>query len=113
MRCTFISRAIAAALAISLGTYTSMAIGEEPPSREATLTVQSDGTHCIVDKTTLLCSEVVSHLREVLKLPAKSRIHLQVGNGAPYESVMKVVDMLNKSEYPSPVGYLAPEYPEE
>ncbi len=113
MRCTRITRALAAVLAISLGAYTSMAIGEQPPSREATIVVQSDGTHCIVDKTKLLCSEVVNHLREVLKLPPKSRIHLQVGNGTPYESFMKVVEMLNKSEYPIPVGYLAPEYPEE
>jgi biopolymer transport protein ExbD len=113
MRCTGIARALAAVLVISLGTYIPMAIGEEPLSREATVTVQSDGTHCIVNKTKMLCSEVVSHLREVLKLSAKSRIHLQVGNGAPYKSVMKVVDMLSKSEYLIPVGYLAPEYPEE
>ena len=79
-------------------------------SLEVLVVVQSDGTHCAVEKKELLCSDVVSHLRNVLKLPPRSRVHLQVGPAAKYESVMRVADLLNKSEYPLPVGDLAPEY---
>ena len=99
-----------ASLATSFAVCAAVALGGEPSSLEVLIVVQSDGTHCAVEKKELLCSDVVSHLRNVLKLPPRSRVHLQVGPAAKYESVMRVADLLNKSEYPLPVGYLAPEY---
>ncbi len=95
--------AIAAALFACPGTSSSA----EQPVREVSITLQSDGKHCAVDKARILCSDLVSHFRDVLKLPAGTRVRLRAGRAAPHESVKKVMDLLDSSEYPLPAAYIA------
>lgn len=78
----------------------------EQSVREVSITLQSDGKHCAVDKARVLCSDLVNHFRDVLKLPAGTRVRLRAGRAAPYESVKKVMDLLDSSEYPLPVAYI-------
>jgi biopolymer transport protein ExbD len=83
------------------------------PTREAYITI-ADGPNCAIEETKLLCADVLRHLRDVLKLPAGSRVRFRVEENATYESTMKVVELLQKSEYKVPVGYInVSEFPDE
>ena len=59
----------------------------------------ADGQYCVVEETRILCADVLKHLRDVLKLPAGSRVRVRAEKTAPYESAAKVVEQLQKSEY--------------
>lgn len=75
--------------------------------RQTSITVQPDGLHCVVEAARIPCSDVITHLREVLKLPPGARVRLRAGRAASYKSVKAVMDMLDKSEYPLPAAYFA------
>jgi biopolymer transport protein ExbD len=70
------------------------------------VTLKSDGEHCLVRDVTILCSDLAVHLRDTLKLPRETLIHLRAGRAAPYQSVGKVVDIIKKSGFRYPVAYL-------
>jgi biopolymer transport protein ExbD len=83
------------------------------PTREVYITIE-DGPNCVIEQTKLLCADVLKHLRDVLKLPAGSRVRFRVEEYSTYESTMKVVELLQKSEYKVPVGYInVAEFPDK
>ena len=98
----------AAVLMTALAVGLTAAGGDEVPPQVAAITIQSDGMHCVVRQTKLLCADVVTHLREVLRLSPGARVRLRAARAAPFESVKKVMDLLDGSEYPLPVAYFLP-----
>jgi biopolymer transport protein ExbD len=98
--------AIRYSAAVALALICSASLAEVPASQEVSITIQADGAHCDVQKVKILCTDVVAYLRDVLKLPARSRVRLRAGRAVPHEPVKKVIDMLSKSDYPLPVAYL-------
>jgi biopolymer transport protein ExbD len=75
------------------------------PLRETFITV-ADGPYCVINKAKLLCADVLKHLREVLKLPPGSQVRLGVEKDSTYESTAKVLELIKKSEYKTPMGYI-------
>ena len=71
---------------------------------------QADGQSCVVRGTTIRCADVLSHLRNVLKIPAGAQVGFNISQSAPFEPVWSVIEEVRQSEYKTPVGYLAPEW---
>ena len=69
---------------------------------------QADGHSCVVRGTSIRCIDVLSHLRNVVKAPAGTQVRFNVSPSAPFEPVWSVIEEVRKSEYRTPVGYLAP-----
>jgi len=84
--------------------FLAQASASEPP-REVTITV-ADDANCLVDSTKVLCADVLNQLRNVLKLPVGSRVQLVVEKTSTYESIVKVFELLQKSEYKQKMGYV-------
>jgi biopolymer transport protein ExbD len=70
------------------------------------ITLRADGEHCVVREVTVLCSALPAYLRDTLRLPRKTTIHLQAARAASYQSVRAVLDLIEKSGFNHPVGYL-------
>jgi len=104
MHLEYVAWILPLAITTLLGMYAAHALADEPP-REVTIRI-TDDSYCDIEKTRLLCSNVLDHLREVLKLPAKSRVHVLVDKTSTYESTAKVMELLQKSEYALPMGYV-------
>jgi biopolymer transport protein ExbD len=68
--------------------------------------VQADGQHCVVRKVAVLCSDVLTHLREVLRLPPGTWIRFKAGRVTPYEAIRKLMDDVQHSEYVTSAAYL-------
>jgi biopolymer transport protein ExbD len=92
------------AITFLLSFHATLSFAAEP-TREVYITV-ADGPNCVIEETRLLCTDVLKHLRDVLRLPAGSRVRFRVEKDSTYESTMKVVELLQKSEYKVPVGYI-------
>jgi biopolymer transport protein ExbD len=56
----------------------------------------------------MLCSRAFAYLREELRLPSGSRVHIKADPAASYESVAKVLDELQKSEFMKEVAFILP-----
>ena len=80
--------------------------GSDEPS--VFIEVQSDGQHCVVRKVTLTCADVLTHLRQVLKLPPGTWVRFKAGRSVPYDAVKRVIDEVQHSEYATSVAYLTP-----
>jgi biopolymer transport protein ExbD len=80
---------------------------EPTASSEIRVTLKSDGEHCVVRDATILCSDLAAHLRDTLKLPRETMVYLRAGQAAPYQSVRKVLDIIEKSGFKYPVALLA------
>ena len=78
----------------------------ETPASDITVTAKSDGKHCLVRDVTIRCSEVAAYLRDTLKLPRETMVHLRAGRAASYQSVRNVMDIIEKSGFNHPVAYL-------
>ena len=77
----------------------------EPP-RQMLITVVEGGS-CVVEGTAIPCTDLLKHLREVVKLPAGSLVRLRVENtatSATDEVTMKIFESLLNSEYKTPIG---------
>jgi hypothetical protein len=77
----------------------------EPP-RQLRITVVEGGS-CVVEGTAIPCADLLSHLREVVKLPAGSLVRVRVDDTATTatdEVTMKVFELLLHSEYKTPIG---------
>lgn len=70
-----------------------------------TITI-ADGGNCVIRDEKLPCANVLDHLRGVLKLPAGSHVHLVVDKSSTYESTQTVIQLISKSEYAHPMGYV-------
>lgn len=77
----------------------------DEPAREVTITI-ADDANCLVDSAKVPCADVLNQLRNVLGLPAGSRVHLVVEKTSTYESTAKVIELLQKSEYKQKMGYV-------
>ncbi|MEJ1966463.1 MAG: biopolymer transporter ExbD [Gammaproteobacteria bacterium] len=79
----------------------------EAAARDIRITLMADGEHCLVSEVTILCSELSAYLRDTLKLPQETTIHLQAARAASYQSVRTVLDIIEKSGFSHAIGYLA------
>lgn len=104
MRHVLSAKLLPLTIASLVGVHAAPALAKESPL-EVTITI-ADGSNCAVDNTTVLCPDVLKYLREVLKLPAGSRVHLIAEKNSTYESTVKLVELLEKSEYKLPVMYM-------
>ena len=77
----------------------------EPP-RQVLVTVLEGGS-CVVEGVAVPCADLLQHLREVLKLPARSNVRLRVEPTTSYEFTASVLEMIMKSEYNTPIGYVS------
>jgi biopolymer transport protein ExbD len=68
--------------------------------------IQADGRTCKVGNVTIKCAHVLTHLRQVLKLPPGSWIRFKAARSAPYRDIKDVMDAVQKSEYTTSVAYL-------
>ena len=73
--------------------------------QEIRITV-AEGKNCVVEATRILCADLLKYLREVLKLPAGSLVLVRAEKTSTYESTAKVFELLQKSEYKTPIGYV-------
>jgi hypothetical protein len=60
----------------------------------------------VVEATAIPCADLLKHLREVVKLPAGSNVRVRVEPTTSYESTARVFELLQKSEYKTPIGYV-------
>ena len=93
-----------AIISLALASTPPPSLGNPPP--EATLITVAEGKNCVVEETMILCEDLLKHLREVLKLPAGSRVRVRAEKTSTYESTAKVFELLQKSEYKAPMGYV-------
>ncbi len=75
------------------------------PPRQIRVTVV-EGDNCVVEGTAIPCADLLKHLREVVKLPAGSNVRVRVEPTTSYESTARVFELLQKSEYKTPIGYI-------
>ena len=86
--------------AVSVGARSA----EVPTLREITVTLQPDGERCRVREVTFACSQLAAHLRDTLKLPYDTLVHLRAGRTANHESVRKVLTLIEESGFRHPVA---------
>jgi hypothetical protein len=70
--------------------------------RDVAVTLKPDGEHCVVHKVTIVCADLASHLRGSLKLPDDTMIRLRAGRTTSFESVRRVLDIIEKSGFRYP-----------
>jgi biopolymer transport protein ExbD len=70
--------------------------------------VQADGQHCVIHKATVPCSEVLTHLRQVLKLTPGTWVRFKAGRAVPVEALKKVLDDVSHSEFATSLAYPPP-----
>jgi hypothetical protein len=78
------------------------------PPQQLRITVTDDKS-CIVEGKTILCVDLLKHLREVVKLPAGSIVRVRVedtASTATDEVTLKVFELLLNSEYKTPIGFV-------
>jgi biopolymer transport protein ExbD len=81
---------------------------DAPAAKPLFIEVLADGRHCRVRDARVLCTEVLSHLRNVLKLAPGSVVRFRAGRAAPHEAVKSVMDELTRSEYRTPAAIPGP-----
>ena len=92
--------------ALAMGIILVGAAMAETATRDIEITLKADGERCVVRDVTLHCSDLAAYLRDTLKLPRGTTIHLQAARAASYQSVRTVLDIIEKSGFNHPVGYL-------
>jgi len=97
-------RLFPAVIVVLTGLCIAPVMGDEPQP-EVTIKL-TDGSNCVIGITKMPCADVVNHLREVLKLPAGSPVRLLPDKTSTYETTVKVIELLRKSEYATPMGYV-------
>jgi biopolymer transport protein ExbD len=100
-RSIFLVAALVMALALMRGA------ASETAARDIRVALMADGEHCMVREVTIFCSELSTYLRDTLKLPRETTIHLQAARSASYQSVRTVLDIIEKSGFNHAVGYVA------
>jgi biopolymer transport protein ExbD len=68
--------------------------------------VQADGQSCVIRKASVPCSEVLTHLRQVLKLAPGTWVRFKAGRTAPIQTVKKLLDDISHSEFATSASYL-------
>ena len=78
------------------------------PPQQLRITVADDKS-CVVEGKTILCVDLLKHLREVVKLPAGSIVRVRVedtASTATDEASLKIFELLRNSEYKTPIGFV-------
>jgi biopolymer transport protein ExbD len=84
-------------------TIPSRAVGDQAvKNHDIAVTLQADGEHCVVRKVRFLCADLPSHLRDNLKLPKDTMVRLRAGRTASFESIRRVLTIIEKSGYRYP-----------
>ena len=60
----------------------------------------------MIEGTAIPCADLLNHLREVVKLPPGSNVRVRIEPTTSYESTARVFELLQKSEYKTPIGYI-------
>ena len=68
--------------------------------------VQADGQHCVIRKATVACSEVLTHLRQILKLAPGTWVRFKAARATPFEAVKKILDDVSHSEFATSAAYV-------
>jgi biopolymer transport protein ExbD len=68
--------------------------------------LQADGQHCVIRKATVPCSEVLTHLRQVLKLAPGTWVRFKAARATPFEAVKRVLDDVSHSEFATSAAYV-------
>jgi biopolymer transport protein ExbD len=97
-------RSLPLALLLLAISSSALPLRAEPP-RQVRITVIA-GDSCVVEGTAIPCADLLKHLREVVKLPAGSNVRVRVEPTTSYESTARVFELLQKSEYKTPIGYM-------
>jgi len=92
------------ALASSLAGTCCARAAEPAGAGEITVTLQPDGERCRVRNVTFVCSRLAEHLRDTLKLPYETLVHLRAGRTVHHESVRKVLTLIEESGFRYPVA---------
>jgi len=84
--------------------HTQLASGEQP-IRVVTIRI-ADDINCLVEDTRVPCTEVVAHLRDVLKVPVGTHFRILPDKASTYEATAKLIEQFQKSEYKLKMGYV-------
>jgi biopolymer transport protein ExbD len=106
LRCTALGALALAASHFVVAVY-GQASGSPPTDASSVfIEVQADGQSCIIRKASVPCSEVLTHLRQVLKLAPGTWVRFKAGRTAPIETVKKLLDDISHSEFATSASYL-------
>ena len=67
----------------------------------------TNSANCLVDDTRVPCANVVSYLRDVLKLSARTQFRILPDKDSPYEATARLMEQFQKSEYKLKMGYVS------
>jgi len=84
--------------------HTQLASGEQPV-QVVTIRI-ADDINCLVEDTRVPCTEVVAHLRDVLKVPVGTHFRILPDKASTYEATVKLIEQFQKSEYKLKMGYV-------
>ena len=76
-----------------------------PEHEPVFIEVRADGTRCVIRQAELPCSEVLSHLRNVVKASPGTWIRFKADRAAPFEAVKRVLDEVAHSEYTTSAAF--------
>jgi len=82
------------------------AIGQTATPDPLFIEVQADGSRCVILGQELPCTEVLSHLRNVVKAAPGTWIRFRADRAAPFEAVKRVLDAVAHSEYTTSAAFL-------
>jgi len=68
------------------------------PAQEVLITI-ADGGVCVIRDVKIPCTDILKHLREVLRLPAGSLVAFRAEKTSTYETTAAVIELIQKSEY--------------
>jgi len=100
---TSFKRALFASIAFSI--FVSVPGNGADPSGAVWITV-ADGGFCLVEGARIPCADVLKQLREVVKAPAGTHLHVRAEKSATYESISAVFALIQKTEYVTKMGYV-------
>ena len=83
---------------------TQLASGEQP-IKVVTIRI-ADDINCVVEGTRVPCTNVVAHLRDVLRAPAGTHLRILPDKASSYEATAKLIEQFQKSEYKLKMGYV-------
>jgi len=84
--------------------HTQLASGEQPI--QVVIIRIADDINCLVEDTRVPCTEVVAHLRDVLRVPVGTQFRILPDKASTYEATTKLIEQFQKSEYKLKMGYV-------
>jgi len=79
-------------------------MGADPP--EAVWITVADGNYCFIKEAKIPCADVLKQLRDVVKAPPGTHLHVRAEEAASYKSISAVFALIQKTEYVTKMGYV-------